>query len=97
MTGSQSLVQAGSVDSQDSQAILDAYTAEFGVATVRSQCRRELCCTGRRPLYSAQMLDKQIRVLTILSHNTARQLTSKRIQSLKNDKHLHQTGPITCA
>ncbi|KPM38250.1 hypothetical protein AK830_g8308 [Neonectria ditissima] len=36
MTRSQSLVQAGNVDSQDSQAILEAYTAEFGVATLGS-------------------------------------------------------------
>ncbi|KAH7008503.1 hypothetical protein EDB80DRAFT_612384 [Ilyonectria destructans] len=35
MARSQSLVQAGN-DSQDSQAILEAYTAEFGVATLGS-------------------------------------------------------------
>ncbi|KAH8733794.1 hypothetical protein BGZ61DRAFT_445269 [Ilyonectria robusta] len=53
MAGSQSLVQAGD-DSQDSQAILEAYTAEFGVATVRSQCRWWICCTGRGPPASKQ-------------------------------------------
>ncbi|KAK7421331.1 radiation sensitive protein rad9 [Neonectria punicea] len=36
MTRSQPLVQADNGDSQDSQAILEAYTAEFGVATLGS-------------------------------------------------------------
>lgn len=31
---------AGNNDSQDSQAILEAYRAEFGAETVRSQCGR---------------------------------------------------------
>lgn len=38
MTDSKMLAHAGSNESQDSQAILEAYRAEFGVAAVRSQC-----------------------------------------------------------
>ena len=38
MTHSEMLAHAGSNESQDSQAILEAYRAEFGVGAVRSQC-----------------------------------------------------------
>lgn len=38
MTDSQMLAQAGSNETQDSQPIFEAYRAEFGVGTVRSQC-----------------------------------------------------------
>ncbi|KAM0561934.1 hypothetical protein ACHAPJ_003105 [Fusarium lateritium] len=36
MTDSQMLAQAGSIESQDSQAIIEAYRAEFGVGTLSS-------------------------------------------------------------
>lgn len=54
MTVSRSLSEAhkyaiaGGNDSQDSQAILDAYKAEFGVETVCSPCLKTLNDTGRR-------------------------------------------------
>lgn len=38
MQDSQMLAPAGSNETQDSQPIFEAYRAEFGVGTVRSQC-----------------------------------------------------------
>lgn len=46
MTDSQMLAQAGSNESQDSQAILEAYRAEFGVGTVRKQCNSHIFTLG---------------------------------------------------
>jgi hypothetical protein len=46
MTDSQMLAQAGGSESQDSQAILEAYRAEFGVSMVRKQCSSDVFTLG---------------------------------------------------
>lgn len=46
LTEAQKNAIAGGNDSQDSQAILDAYKAEFGVETVCSPCLKTLNDTG---------------------------------------------------
>ncbi|KAF7551464.1 hypothetical protein G7Z17_g4960 [Cylindrodendrum hubeiense] len=74
MTRSQSLVQAG-IDSQDSQAILEAYTAEFGVATLGSSPPKGSHCSETANTETKQRISPVSEAVDPWSNAVARDAT----------------------
>ncbi|KAF4470529.1 DNA damage checkpoint [Fusarium albosuccineum] len=102
MTQSEMLAQAGSNESQDSQAILEAYRAEFGVTAVRSQCSHLTAALGfaplpAKPLTLAPPIQLSSSPPKLLSSSRTGMPTSKQIPSPQSEAALPSSDPQTSA